>query len=169
MSHSNAYMASYFGKLILVLTNLWTGVELIQIQSWQEAFQEAYAIRYQVFIQEQGVPEDFELDELDSLSHHALAFTQGRCVGTARLVNLGGGQGQIGRMAVLSEFRRRGIGIEIMHALMNLARSEGISQLILHSQTAAIPFYEQLGFTPEGPIYDEAGIPHRNMILLLSN
>jgi predicted GNAT family N-acyltransferase len=140
---------------------------VILIQSWQEAAKAAFAIRQKVFIQEQGVPEDLELDEFDSGAIHALAIEGSEYIGTGRLVGIGGRQGQIGRMAVLSSFRNTGVGHAILASLIEYAQSVGIESLILHSQVMAIPFYEKHGFQAQGDIYDEAGIPHRNMILLL--
>jgi predicted GNAT family N-acyltransferase len=139
----------------------------IIIKPWQEASQEAYLIRKKVFIQEQGVPEDMELDEFDSTSKHALAYEGSLCIGTGRLVILDSHHAQIGRMAVLSDYRNRGIGKAILKHLIALAQAEGVLTLVLHSQVSAMPFYAKLGFIAEGPIYDEAGIPHRNMMLLL--
>lgn len=140
---------------------------MILIQSWQEASKAAFAIRHKVFIEEQGVPEDLELDELDPLAMHALAFQDSKCVGTGRLVNIGGQNGQIDRMAVLPRFRNQGFGRGILRKLMAHAQSEGMVSLILHSQVSAIPFYEKQGFQIQGNVYDEVGIPHRNMIHLL--
>jgi predicted GNAT family N-acyltransferase len=139
----------------------------IVIKPWREASQEAYLIREQVFIQEQGVPEDMELDEFDPACKHALAYDGYLCVGTGRLVHLDSHHAQIGRMAVLSTFRSRGIGKAILSRLITLAQAEGVLMLSLHSQVSAIPFYAKHGFMAEGPVYDEAGIPHRNMMLLL--
>ena len=139
----------------------------ILIKPWAEASQEAYLVRQKVFIQEQGVPEDMELDELDSTSKHALAYEGPVCVGTARLARLDHHHAQIGRMAVLSTFRHRGIGKAILKHLIALAQAEGVLTLVLHSQVSVMPFYAKLGFIEEGPIYDEAGILHRNMMLLL--
>ena len=140
----------------------------ILIKTWQEAEKEAFSIRHEVFILEQGVPEDLELDEFDPSAFHALAYEGNQCIGTARLVKLGSSGAQIGRMAVLASFRGQGIGQQILAGLIALAKSQGISTLVLHAQTTAIPFYEKLGFMAEGSIYDEAGIPHRNMMLTLS-
>ena len=139
----------------------------IFIKPWQKASKDAYAIRHEVFIQEQGVPEEMELDKHDSGADHALAYQKGQCVATARLVRLDANSAQIGRMAVLSKFRGRGIGAAILMALVKRAQAQGMSSLILHSQVVAIPFYEKLGFIGQGPIYEEAGLPHRNMMLLL--
>ena len=134
---------------------------------WERVSEHAYLIRKQVFIAEQGVPEELELDELDLSALHALAYQDGQCVGTGRLVNLGNGQAQIGRMAVLPNFRGQGIGREILERLLLAATAEGASSLILHAQLTAMPFYEKLGFVSQGSLYEEAGIPHRNMMLLL--
>ncbi|MBU3579705.1 GNAT family N-acetyltransferase [Polynucleobacter sp. 73C-SIWE] len=139
----------------------------ILIKSWQEASQEAYSIRKKVFIEEQGVPENMELDEHDPLAKHALAYQDGLCVSTGRLVRLGNHHAQIGRMAVLSAYRNQHIGAAILSSLITVAKAEGVSTLVLHSQISAAPFYAKFGFVAEGPIYDEAGIAHRNMILLL--
>ena len=139
----------------------------ILIKPWQEASQAAYPIRKKVFIEEQGVPEDMELDEHDPLAKHALAYQDGLCVGTGRLVRLDNHHAQIGRMAVLNDYRNQDIGSAILGSLITLAKAEGVSTLVLHSQISAAPFYAKFGFVAEGPIYEEAGIAHRNMILLL--
>jgi len=148
------------------LRNSLNNLEIL-IKPWQEASQEAYLIREQVFIHEQGVPENMELDGFDPTSQHALAYEGKLCVGTGRLVHLDDHHAQIGRMAVLSTFRKRGIGKAILNHLIALAKEEGVLTLMLHSQVSAIPFYAKLGFIAQGSIYDEAGIPHRNMMLLL--
>ncbi len=134
---------------------------------WSEAKADAYAIRHQVFIKEQGVPAELELDEFDPVATHALAYHAGECIGTARLIDLGDGQFQIGRMAVLAPFRGLGIGKQILENLVGLAQCLGSKSIVLHSQVAALPFYEKLGFLAQGPVYEEAGIPHRNMMLEL--
>ena len=139
----------------------------ILIKPWAEAQASAFLVRQEVFIQEQKVPAELELDEFDPLATHALAYLNERCIGTARLVNLGGGKAQIGRMAVLALFRSRGVGSLLLDKLIALASSQGMKSIVLHSQVAAIPFYEKQGFEAQGPIYAEAGIPHRNMILVL--
>ena len=140
---------------------------MILIKSWVDGKEEAYPIRKRVFIDEQGVPEDMELDEYDPLAQHALAYLDSECIGTARLVTLPGNVGRIGRMAVLPMHRRRGIGGGLLRALLELSKSQGITQLELHAQLSAIPFYEQFGFIAQGDIYDEASIAHRDMILYI--
>nr|WP_216862502.1 GNAT family N-acetyltransferase [Polynucleobacter sp. 71A-WALBACH] len=135
------------------------------IKSWRDAEQEAYSIRKNVFIQEQGVPEEMEIDEHDLTAQHALAYMGSQCIGTARLVTLPGNIGRIGRMAVLPDYRRQGIGMQLLSTLLELSKSLGITQLELHAQLSAIAFYEQFGFIVQGEIYQEAGIEHRDMIL----
>ncbi|MBU3582527.1 GNAT family N-acetyltransferase [Polynucleobacter sp. 15G-AUS-farblos] len=140
---------------------------MILIQTWQEASKQAYAIRQTVFIEEQGIPKELELDEFDPIAWHALAFWEDQCIGTGRLVAVNQNAGQIGRMAVLADFRGQGFGKAILIQLIDLAANQGMSTLTLHAQVSAIPFYEKFGFMAQGSIYEEAGIPHRNMILLL--
>jgi predicted GNAT family N-acyltransferase len=140
----------------------------IFIKPWEKAAKEAYAIRQKVFIEEQGVPEHMELDEYDPGASHVLAYQNAQCIATARLVRLDAKSAQIGRMAVLVSLRGQGIGTAMLKQLIEFALSEGISNLLLHSQVSASSFYEKLGFKAEGPVYQEAGIPHRNVILLLS-
>ena len=142
------------------------GYSVILIQTWQEASKQAYAVRQKVFIEEQGVPRQLELDEFDPLAWHALAFWKDQCIGTGRLVEIAHNAGQIGRMAVLADFRGQGFGKSILIKLIDLAGTQGMSTLSLHAQVSAIPFYEKYGFIAQGSIFEEAGIPHRNMILL---
>ncbi len=141
----------------------------ILLKSWKEAEADAFLVRQEVFILEQGVPAELELDEFDSLATHALVYQDARCIGTGRLVNLSAKQAQIGRMAVLAKFRGKGVGKQILRKLVDLAASQGAQRIILHSQVSAISFYEKLGFQAQGDAYDEAGIPHRNMMLTLAN
>ncbi len=140
---------------------------MILIQSWQEASKHAYAIRQAVFIEEQRVPQEMEIDEFDPIAWHALAFQGTQCIATGRLVEIPQNAGQIGRMAVLRGFRGNGVGKAILMKLIDLAASQKMSSVRLHSQVSAIPFYEKVGFTVQGPVYEEAGIPHRNMMLIL--
>lgn len=138
---------------------------MILIKSWQDAQREAYPIRKLVFIEEQGVPEEMELDVFDPLAQHALAYLDSQCIGTARLLAPSGTTGRIGRMAVLPQYRKQGHGGRLLRALLEQGQSKGITQFELHAQLSAIPFYEQFGFIAQGAIYDEAGIAHRDMIL----
>ena len=140
---------------------------MILIQSWADAMQAAWPIRKRVFIEEQGVPEDLELDEFDLTAQHALAYLNSQCIGTARLASLAGNIGRIGRMAVLPAYRSEGIGSQLLNALIANGKAQGITQFELHAQLSAIPFYERFGFIAQGDIYDEAGIAHRDMMLII--
>ena len=123
----------------------------------------ALAIRLRVFVQEQGVPEDIELDSDDRRATHFLAFVSGRAVGTARLVRYGG-RVKIGRMAVLKSHRGKGVGAKLLKRATTTAEKLGAKEIYLHAQTAVLGFYEKLGFRSVGPVFDEASIPHRKMI-----
>ncbi len=132
----------------------------IRVVPWSEAIAQARAVRERVFIEEQQVPRDLEWDEWDEASQHAVALDeQGRGIGTARLLP----DGRLGRMAVLGEWRRHGVGTALARALIERARQQGLQRILLHAQTHAAPFYRRLGFTEQGPIFQEAGIPHVEM------
>lgn len=121
------------------------------------------AIRRVVFIEGQNVPEAIEVDGLDDQALHLLATFNGEPIGTARLLLIGR-TGKIGRVAVLAEHRGRGFGILIMQKALGVLRAKGMKSAKLGAQTHAIGFYEPLGFTPVGPEFQEAGIPHREMV-----
>lgn len=122
-----------------------------------------HALRRAVFIEEQGVPEAEELDGQDAEAIHLLALRDGLPVGTARIL-LQGETGKIGRVCVLPQARGTGLGAGLIRAALAALRDRpGIRRAKLGSQTHAIAFYEKLGFVAQGPIYDDAGIPHRDM------
>jgi predicted GNAT family N-acyltransferase len=124
--------------------------------------QRAYAIRRRVFIEEQLVPEEIEMDADDAHAFHALAILDGVAVGCGRMVEHGG-EVKIGRMAVLQEFRKTGIGAHVLQFLVERARTRGFRKAILHAQLTAEGFYLREGFTPVGGVFEEAGIAHRLM------
>ncbi len=139
----------------------------IALLSWEEGKADCALIRRQVFIEEQQVPESLEWDTLDDSAVHLLAYNNtlsDRAVGTARLTR----EGQIGRMAVLAEFRHQGIASAMLSTLLHLAKTKGFDEVFLHAQTHASGFYHGHGFTPVGDIFEDAGIPHRHMRLTLS-
>jgi len=135
----------------------------IELMDWSEARADASRIRFAVFVEEQGVPREIELDERDAQCLHAIARLEGRAVGTGRLLP----DGHIGRMAVLRECRGAGVGGRILAALMARARQRGDREVLLSAQVHAMPFYERHGFSPVGAVYEEAGIPHQDMRRLL--
>jgi allophanate hydrolase subunit 2/predicted GNAT family N-acyltransferase len=121
---------------------------------------ECLALRHQVFVEGQGVPPALELDGLDPGCTHFVARLDGELVGTARLRVTEEGQAKAERVAVRGAARGRGIGAALMRALEVEARRRGFAELHLHAQAPVIPFYEALGYTAEGPLFEEAGIPH---------
>ena len=132
----------------------------VEVDRWDAVREEARAIRYDVFVIEQGVPVELEWDEWDDQCWHALAHdAAGRAVATGRLLP----DGHIGRMAVRKEARGTGVGARVLETLIDKARALGYPELILNAQTHAMPFYARAGFTPEGEEFEEAGIPHRTM------
>jgi predicted GNAT family N-acyltransferase len=137
-------------------------VTLVAIASPAE-LEQAWAIRRRVFIEEQHVPEEIELDEDDRLAFHALAFLDGVPVGTGRMVFHDDDEVKIGRMAVRSDLRGSGIGRDILVFLMNEARARGFKKAVLHAQLTAEGFYLKCGYLPVGGVFDEAGIAHRKM------
>ena len=125
--------------------------------------QRAYAIRRRVFIEEQNVPEEIELDADDGDAFHALAILDGVAIGCGRMLEHGDSEVKIGRMAVLREFRKTGVGAHILRFLIDRARARGLRKAILHAQLTAEGFYLKEGFNPVGDVFDEAGIAHRKM------
>lgn len=125
------------------------------------------ALRRTVFIEEQGVSEADEVDDLDDVAIHLLARVVGEPVGTARLL-VQGDTGKIGRVCVLAQARGTGLGAALIRAALDeLRRQPGVVKARLGAQTHALGFYERLGFTATGPEYMDAGIPHRDMVLVL--
>jgi predicted GNAT family N-acyltransferase len=124
-----------------------------------------HQVRDVVFVQEQQVPRDLERDALDPLSHHVLARdASGTPIGTARLTP----EHRIGRMAVLSAWRGRGVGDAMLVALLDEARQRQWPAVSLHAQVSAEAFYARHGFLPEGERFIEAGIEHQAMRRVLA-
>ena len=132
---------------------------LIELMDWQKARALASPIRLEVFVREQRVPPEIELDEMDAKCVHAVAFHDDTPVGTGRLLS----DGHIGRMAVARPFRGRGVGSAILERLIEAARARGDREVALSAQVHAVPFYRAHGFVEEGDAYEEAGIAHQAM------
>ena len=122
-------------------------------------------LRRVVFIEEQGFSEADEVDDLDDVALHLLALLDGQAVGSARLL-VQGKVGKIGRVCVLSQARGAGIGAALIKAAVARFRGvEGVTKAKLGAQVHALGFYKGLGFEVMGPVYDDAGIDHRDMVL----
>jgi predicted GNAT family N-acyltransferase len=136
----------------------------IRIMAWREALPLARPVRERVFVEEQSVPRDLEWDHWDEAGDHAVVCdAAGRAIGTARLLP----DGRIGRMAVLKEWRRKGVGAALLGALLERARSRSMQRAVLHAQVHAAGFYRKYGFSERGEEFLEAGIPHVEMTLEL--
>jgi predicted GNAT family N-acyltransferase len=132
----------------------------VKLTRWDTDGDRLAAIRLEVFVREQQVPEDLEWDGLDPQCVHAIAEDgRGAAIGTARLLP----DGSLGRMAVLRDWRGRGVGSALLEGLLEAARERGDAAASLHAQTHACRFYERHGFVRHGDEFMEAGIPHVEM------
>lgn len=129
---------------------------------WEREAEAIRRVRETVFVVEQAVPADLEWDGLDAVCKQVIAEDANRdAIGTGRLHP----SGKIGRMAVMTRWRGRGVGAAILERLIGLARHEGLEEVFLHGQTRVLDFYARYGFVAEGEEFDEADIPHRMMRL----
>ena len=132
----------------------------VEPATWSVDMAELRAVRTEVFVLEQQVPEDEEWDALDELSQHVIARdAQGAPIGTGRLTPAG----TIGRMAVRREWRGKGVGEALLRVLLECARERHFSHIEIHAQSHAVGFYERAGFTVHGKEFNECGIAHRHM------
>lgn len=132
----------------------------IELLNWEQAREVASRIRFTVFVEEQRVPLEMELDEFDPQCVHAIAYApHGAPVATGRLLP----DAHIGRMAVLKAWRRQGIGGAILERLVAAARERGDREVALSAQMHALKFYRRHQFLAEGETYLDAGIPHQMM------
>ncbi|MGX9885796.1 GNAT family N-acetyltransferase [Streptomyces sp. NPDC002276] len=132
-----------------------------------------FAVRKEVFVVEQGVPQELEYDVYDFVATHVLAVREdGLPLGTGRLLygevaaeKTGGdlAVGSLGRLAVAKEARGLGVGVALVRAVEDAARARGLAAVDLHAQTHALGFYERLGYEAYGPEFPDAGISHRAM------
>ncbi|RSE35499.1 GNAT family N-acetyltransferase [Acinetobacter junii] len=135
----------------------------VQSGHWDKLEQDAKFIRKQVFIIEQNIPKEEEWDDQDMISDHFVVYDQDQPIATARLLQ----NNSVGRVAVLKAYRGQGIGSMIMLEIIQQAHQQDRKFLQLSSQVHAISFYEKLGFSIQGDAYDECGIPHIKMQLVI--
>jgi predicted GNAT family N-acyltransferase len=135
----------------------------VEICEWSGQQAALALIRFTVFVDEQKVPREIELDEQDATAVHALARdAHGNAIGTGRLI-IQSPLPRIGRMAVLKPWRSAGVGAAILELLCRDARQRGYTEVMLNAQTRATPFYLKHGFLRQGPEFAEAGIAHQEM------
>jgi predicted GNAT family N-acyltransferase len=153
------------------LRELLTGYEAgepvvdVKVGSWSELREPARRIRTEVFVDEQRVPLEMEWDDADDSAVHAVAYNRlGQAVATGRLLPSQAGTAKIGRVAVKRVLRGSGVGRQLMEALMTRASQRGDQRIVLHAQRTAESFYRGLGFGAQGEPFEEAGIPHIEMV-----
>lgn len=137
-------------------------VEIYRVKS-EADMKLVHDIRLEVFVGEQGVPIELEMDELDNEAVHVLAYVDGVPAGCGRLL-LKGDKAKIGRVAVRKSMRRYGIGTGICKLLISIAVDHGAQRIYLGAQLTAVEFYLSLGFEKEGEVFMEAGIEHIKMV-----
>jgi predicted GNAT family N-acyltransferase len=152
-----------------VLQGFEAGKPMVEVRAggWEELGRDASRIRSAVFIEEQGIPKEMEWDEADPdpACVHAVAYNRfGQPLATGRLLEHVPGVAKIGRMAVSQAMRVSGVGRAVLEALMKAAREQGYREAVLHAQTSAQAFYGRAGFSPRGSVFEEAGIPHIEMV-----
>jgi predicted GNAT family N-acyltransferase len=131
----------------------------ITVVSTPQQRDDAFAVRIAVFVEEQQIPREEELDELDASAVHCVGYDDGKPVAAGRLVTAEG-YGKIGRMAVLPSHRGRGIGRAVLDELEREAASRRLPMVKLSAQLSAAGFYDRAGYARVGDVYDEVGIPH---------
>lgn len=141
----------------------------VQVGHWDELGVSAQDIRAEVFIREQGIPMDLELDEADHDALHALVLNRlGMPLATGRLIRHAPGVSRLGRMAVIASMRGSSVGRRVLEALTEAAWQRGDHTVLLHAQLSAVNFYRRFGFVENGPHFEEAGIIHVEMMRTVS-
>lgn len=141
---------------------------LIKTISSADDLEKAIKIRREVFIDEQNVPEEEELDEFDQTATHLLAFEEMEPVGTCRWRWIQPSVIKAERVAVRKQFRHLGAGKSLMLYLEKMARQQGAQVIVLNAQVQVVPFYKKLGYQPTGAPFYEAGIKHIPMKKVLN-
>ena len=134
-------------------------VKLVETEADLEA---AIAVRFRVFVHEQSIPANEEIDADDAIATHAIAIENGQTIGAGRFV-IRNGAAIIGRLAVDQPHRRRGIGAQLLQFLETAARQQGAAEFMLHAQEYIKHFYAARGYVERGEAFLEVGIPHIEM------
>lgn len=139
----------------------------IKVATSKQEREDAFFVRRKVFVEEQGVPLDLELDELDKTADHFVVYNAGEPIGAGRFREVSSGIGKVERVCILQNYRGKKLGKQIMHELENHATSKVFEKILLNAQSYAIPFYEKIGYTVISPEFMDADIPHRTMEKLI--
>ncbi|WP_338453335.1 GNAT family N-acetyltransferase [Niallia oryzisoli] len=135
----------------------------VQTISSEQQLNDAFKIRKKVFVEEQNVPPEEEIDDLESEATHFVLYIKEEPAGAGRFRTVNG-YGKVERICVLSDYRGTGAGKAIMEKIESYAKNEGFKRLKLNAQTHAIPFYSKLGYEVVSEEFLDAGIPHKTMI-----
>ncbi|WP_321386590.1 GNAT family N-acetyltransferase [uncultured Enterococcus sp.] len=128
-----------------------------------DIYLDALRIRNQVFMIEQGVPKDIEIDKNEAACIHFVLYIENQAAATCRLLPLENGVMKLQRMAVLKEYRGRSLGREIVQETEHFSRNQGYNTITLGAQLTAVDFYEKLGYSKHGELFMDANIPHYQM------
>lgn len=139
----------------------------VRVAETNQQLQDVFKVRRTVFVEEQGVPEERELDEHDNDSTHFIAYVQNIPVAAGRL-RFVDDYGKLERICVLKEFRSREIGRGVISEMEAVIRENNLSKAKLNSQTYVVNFYEELGYEVVSDEFVDAGIPHVTMEKTLS-
>ncbi|MDE3838257.1 GNAT family N-acetyltransferase [Bacillus methanolicus] len=134
----------------------------VKVVKTDKELEDAFSVRRTVFIDEQNVPEEEEIDQFESSSTHFVAYENGQPIGAGRFREVDG-YGKVERICVLKEYRKSGAGKAIMETMESFAKEKGFSTLKLNAQTHAIPFYSRLNYEVISDEFLDAGIPHKTM------
>lgn len=141
---------------------------LLRIAEIKEDLEMVFSIRNEVFVMELQVPPELEIDCYDKEALHIMAFIDNKPVGTARLVRIDEKTARIGRVAVIKEARKSGIGRRMVNSLTNIARNKGYYEIILDALTSLVTYYNKMGYEDIGePQFEDAGYMHTRMRKIL--
>lgn len=138
----------------------------VKVVENQRELEDAFSIRKIVFVEEQNVPLEEEIDQYEDDSDHFVLYLEGTPIGAGRF-RVVDGYGKVERICVLKEARKTGAGKSIMNAIENHAQTLAVQKLKLNAQTQAIPFYEGLGYEVASEEFLDAGIPHKTMMKVI--
>ncbi|MBB5172267.1 GNAT family N-acetyltransferase [Texcoconibacillus texcoconensis] len=132
----------------------------------EEQRQDAFKVRMEVFVEEQKVPEEEEIDEHENEAWHFVAYDEGEPVAAGRLRKVHD-YGKVERICVRASHRKTGLGYKLMKHIEQLATDKNLDELHLHAQTQAEKFYEKLDYKTTSGLFYDAGIPHVEMVKAL--
>jgi len=142
-------------------------IKIIKANSEKEVA-DAQEVRRKVFIEEQKISPELDLDGEDKNSDHFVAYSGNTPIGTTRIRYLDNGVAKIERTSIVLSFRGKNVGKKLMEESLSYIKTKGIKEVMLYAQEHARGFYEKLGFKQEGDVFEEVGIPHVKMVLILN-